>query len=282
MRAARAERRPLLGRIQEAGQHQFVLGGGGGGRVAIGISPVSGGSGHTKGARLDRQGPEKKISTPRATSGSLAAMRRLALAAWAALVLSLPGLEAARARGDGDWEFIDDDDGIHTWRKDLGEQRAAFRGQAFIRGTIEDVLAPILDSKHHTEWMYGVKESTLLEQLSPTRVLVYVRVKGIWPVWDRDAISESELQWSADHKHLVIRGHSVPSNRRPVPERVVRMPLLKGTMKMWQVAAQNVKVLYDIEADLGGRIPAWIARMASKEIPYHTLRNLRDRVQGKK
>lgn len=214
-------------------------------------------------------------------------MKRLALAAWATLAFSLfafdPfGFDTALATGEDDWEFIDADDGIHTWRKDLGENRAAFRGQTFIRGTIDGVLAPILDWKHHTEWMYGVTESTLLRQLSPTRVLVYVRVKGVWPVWDRDAISESELQWGGDHKYLAIYGHSVKSDLRPLPERVVRMPLLKGTMKMWQVTPQQVKVLYDIEADLGGRIPKWLAKLATKEIPYRTLFNLRKRVQGEK
>jgi hypothetical protein len=209
-------------------------------------------------------------------------MQRLALAVWAALLFSLPGLSPALATGDGDWQFIDEDDGIRTWRKELGDHRTAFRGQTFVRGSIDQALAPILDWKHHTEWMYGVKESTLLEQLSPTRVLVYIRVKGIWPVWDRDAISESELQWSSDHTHLAIYGHSVVSDRRKVPDKVVRMPLLKGTMKMWQVAPQSVKVLYDIEADLGGRVPHWLARIASKEIPYHTLLNLRKRVQGEK
>jgi hypothetical protein len=209
-------------------------------------------------------------------------MKRLALLAWATLVFASLAVAPVLATGDESWEFIDDDDGIHTWRKQLGEQRAAFRGQTFIRGSIDDVLAPILDWKHHTEWMYGVTESTLLEQLTPTRVLVYVRVKGIWPVWDRDAISESELQWGPDHKYLAIYGHSVASDARKVPDRVVRMPLLKGTMKMWQVAPQNVKVLYDIEADLGGRIPKWLAKMATKEIPYRTLYNLRKRVQGDK
>jgi hypothetical protein len=209
-------------------------------------------------------------------------MKRLALAASIALILLLPALGTALATGDSDWELIGEEDGIHTWRKDLGERRAAFRGQTFIRATIDGALAPILDWKHHTEWMYGVKESTLLEQLSPTRVLVYVRVAGIWPVWDRDAISESELHWAADRKHLAIYGHSVQSALRKLPARVVRMPLLKGTMKMWQVEPRRVKVLYDIEADLGGRIPQWIAKMATKEIPYHTLFNLRKRVQGEK
>ena len=207
-------------------------------------------------------------------------MKRLALLAWAVLLATLLALAPALAANDGEWAFIDEEDGIRTWRKELGERRAAFRGQAFIRGSIDDALAPILDWKHHTEWMYGVKESTLLKQLSPTRVLVYVRVKGVWPVWDRDAISESELQWSADRKHLAIYGHSVQSSLRPVPSRVVRMPLLKGTMKMWQVEPRRVKVLYDIEADLGGRVPMWIAKLASREIPYHTLFNLRKRVQG--
>ncbi len=209
-------------------------------------------------------------------------MKRLALAAWVAFVLLLPALGTALSTADGDWEFIGEEDGIHTWRKELGERRAAFRGQTFIRATIDEALAPILDWRHHTEWMYGVKESTLLEQLSPTHVLVYIRVEGMWPVWDRDAISESELHWAPDHKHLTIYGHSVRSERRALPSRVVRMPLLKGTMKMWQVEPRRVKVLYDIEADLGGRIPRWIARLATKEIPYHTLFNLRKRVQGEK
>lgn len=209
-------------------------------------------------------------------------MKRLALAAWVTLLLLVPAFDAAHATGDDAWQFIDEEDGIRTWRKELGEQRAAFRGQTFIRGTIDDVLAPILDWKHHTEWMYGVTESATLAQLSPTRVLVYIRVKGIWPVWDRDAISESELTWAPDHKQLVIRGHSVPSTLRKVPARVVRMPLLKGTMKMWQVEPRRVKVLYDIEADLGGRIPHWIAKIATKQIPYQTLLNLRKRVEGEK
>lgn len=207
-------------------------------------------------------------------------MKRLALAAWVAALLLAPAFDTALATGDGDWEFIAEEDGIHTWRKDLGERRAAFRGQTFMRATIDDALAPILDWRHHTEWMYGVKESTLLAQLNPTRVLVYIRVKGVWPVWDRDAISESELRWAPDRTHLAIYGHSVPSELRELPARVVRMPLLKGTMKMWQVEPRRVKVLYDIEADLGGRIPAWIARMATKEIPYRTLFDLRKRVQG--
>lgn len=209
-------------------------------------------------------------------------MKRLVLAACVALFLLSPAFDTALATGDGDWEFIDEEDGIHTWRKVLSEHRAAFRGQTYMRGTIDDVLAPILDWKHHTEWMYGVTESTKLAQLSPTRVLVYVRVKGIWPVWDRDAISESELHWAPDHKHLAIYGHSVPSTLRSVPARVVRMPLLKGTMKMWQVEPRRVKVLYDIEADLGGRIPQWIAKIATKQIPYQTLFNLRKRVEEKK
>lgn len=209
-------------------------------------------------------------------------MKPLALAASIALFLLVQAFGSALATGDGAWELIGEEDGIRTWRKELGERRAAFRGQTLIRATIDEALAPILDWRHHTEWMYGVKESTLLEQLSPTRVLVYVRVQGVWPVWDRDAISESELHWAPDRKHLAIYGHSVQSERRTVPARVVRMPLLKGTMKMWQAEPRRVKVLYDIEADLGGRIPQWIAKIATKEIPYHTLFNLRKRVQGER
>lgn len=209
-------------------------------------------------------------------------MNRRAFAVSAALAFCLLASVPVLATGDRDWEFIDNEDGVHTWRKNLDGDKAAFRGQTFIRGTIDDVLKPIMDWKHHTEWMYAVTESTLLKELSPTRVLMYTRVKGVWPVWDRDVIVESVLQWGPDRKYLAIYGNSIQSDLRKVPHRVVRMPFLKGTMKMWQVDPQRVKVLYDIEADLGGRVPKWLSRLAAREIPYHTLYDLRKRVEGKK
>lgn len=202
---------------------------------------------------------------------------------WVGLTLALLAVSAtALATGSKDWEFIDADDGIHTWKKQLDGDMPAFRGQTYIQGTIDDVLKPVLDWKHHTEWMYLCKESTLLKELTPTRALMYQRVKGVWPIWDRDVIADTALEWAPDKKSLNIRFVSVDSDLRAVPRRTVRMPKLQGFFKMWQVEPNKVKVLYQVEADIGGRIPRWLAELGAKDLPYHTLRRLRERVEGKR
>jgi hypothetical protein len=201
-------------------------------------------------------------------------------AAWAALAVCLLSFAVpVFATGGENWEFIDEDDGVHTWKKELDGDMPAFRGQTFIRGTIDDVLKPVMDWKHHTEWMYLCRESTLLKELSSTRALMYNRVKGVWPVWDRDVIADTVLEWAPDHKALAIHVTGVSSDLRPLPEHVVRMPMMKGFLKMWQVEPEKVKVLYQIEADIGGRIPKWLANLGAKDLPYHTLRRLRERVE---
>jgi hypothetical protein len=193
-----------------------------------------------------------------------------------AFAVALPAV----ASEDEKWEYIEEDDGIYTWMKELDGDMPAFRGQTFIRGTLDDVLKPVMDWHHHTEWMYLCRESTMLKQLSPTRALMYNRLKGVWPVWDRDVIADTALTWAPDHKSLAVTFSSVPSDLRPVPSRVVRMPRMQGFLKMWQVEPAKVKVLYQVEADIGGRIPKWLAKLGARDLPYHTLYKLRARVEG--
>jgi hypothetical protein len=186
----------------------------------------------------------------------------------------------ARAAAEGAWEYIAEDDGIHTWKKELDGDMPAFRGQALIKGTLDDVLKPVMDYKHHTEWMYLCRESSLVKELSPTRALMYNRVRGVWPIWDRDVIADTALTWAADRKSLAITFEGVKSDARPVPEKVIRMPRMSGFMKMWQIEPNVVRVLYQVEADIGGRIPKWLAKLGARDLPYHTLYKLRARVEG--
>jgi hypothetical protein len=199
---------------------------------------------------------------------------------WIACLCLLGAAWPALAVDTAKWEYIEEDDGIHTWKKELDGDMPAFRGQTHIKGTLDDVLKPVMDWKHHTDWMYLCRESTLLKELSPTRALMYNRIRGVWPVWDRDVIADTVLSWAADRKSLAITFNSVSSDLRAVPEKVVRMPRMHGALKMWQVEPAKVKVLYEVEADIGGRIPKWLAKLGARDLPYHTLYKLRARVEG--
>jgi hypothetical protein len=193
------------------------------------------------------------------------------------------GASAAFADGSGGWEHVEEEDGINLWKLEVpGKDLPGFRGQAFIKGSLEDVMKQMLDWKRHTEWMYKCEESTMLKQFDENHAIMYNRTDAPWPVWDRDVVLDTVISRSPDGKAAAVKFKNTDSSLRAVPENVVRMPTLVGFYKLWQVEPNKVKVLYQIEADVGGSLPKWVAARTAKDLPYQTLYRLRERVEGKK
>lgn len=196
------------------------------------------------------------------------------------LVLVLSGAAIADS-GETKWEFLAEKDGIHVWSRETpGSDMPAFRGQAFIKGNIDDILKTMLDWKHHTEWMYGCEESTMLKELGADHAIMYNRVGAPWPVWDRDVIADTIIERSADKKALTVSFKNIESKLKPVPKKVIRLPRLVGFYKLWEVEPKKTKVLYQVETDAGGSLPRWLAIFGAKALPYETLNALRVRVEG--
>ena len=193
-------------------------------------------------------------------------------------------LAASSAAADGSsWEWLAEKDGIHVWKREIpGSDMPGFRGQAFIKASLDEILKNMLDWKKHTEWMYGCKESTVLQQLSENHALMYNRVGAPWPVWDRDVIVDTIIERPGGPNALVVTFKSVESKLRPVPKRVVRLPKLVGFYKLWQLEPKKTKVLYQVESDAGGSLPRWLAVYAAQALPYETLHALQKRVEGSK
>jgi len=202
------------------------------------------------------------------------------------LVSAAPFSPLSRVLADGPvsesgvpWTYLDNDDGIDVWTQEVpGKELPGFRGQVIIEASMQHILDEMMDSKHHTDWMYRIKESVVLKELSKNDAIVYSRTSAPWPVWDRDVILKVGYNYNADKSHLIMRFKNIDSDLRKVPEEVIRMPYLNGFYKMWKVGDNKTKVLYEVEADIGGSIPKWLSKKASKDLPYITLSALRDRV----
>ncbi|HEY6881612.1 MAG TPA: START domain-containing protein [Polyangiales bacterium] len=187
----------------------------------------------------------------------------------------------AFAAANEQWKYIDQDDGIHTWMLEIpGQDLPGFRGQTVIQSGLKNVLDHMLDLKSHTQWMYRCSESTMLERTGETSAILYNRTSAPWPVWDREVVANSSVDLAADHSAATVRFANIDYAKKPVPSRVVRMPKLVGFYKLWQVAPGKTKVLYQVEVDIGGSIPKWLASRAARDLPYTTLLKLRERVEG--
>ena len=57
------------------------------------------------------------------------------------------------------------------------------------------------------------------------------------------------------------------------------MPRLNGHYRFKELGPRKTWIEYEIDADPGGSIPGWLVRIASRDIPFITLQNLRKRVK---
>lgn len=215
------------------------------------------------------------LRTMRQPSLSLVILSLLACAVW----LVAPTVSAR----DGSWQWLGEKRGIRLWKLQIpGQSLPGFRGQTVIGASLEEIAEELVDVRHHTEWMHRCAESWIYERQSDTKGIVYNRTSAApWPVWDRDVVLEVELLYNHDRTGLTIRFRNLKDKLRPVPDRVVRMPRLVGFYKLTQLTPTHTRVLYQVEADIGGSIPDWIAHEVARDLPYYTLLSLRERVEDK-
>jgi hypothetical protein len=198
------------------------------------------------------------------------------------LVMALCTLAASSVLGSspqGTWTQVDDDDGIKVWRLDVpGQDLPGFRGEAIIPRSIPDIVAELKQVEHHTEWMHRCSASETIERFNDEHVVIYNRVDVPWPVWDRDVILDTQFNAQSGGRLVILTFKNHDPKLRPVPDRVVRMPRLEGFYRMWELAPKKTKVVYQVEADVGGAVPKWMAARVARDMPYETLFALRKRV----
>jgi hypothetical protein len=197
------------------------------------------------------------------------------------LAALLSTVSVAHAGGHGTWRWLEEKRGVRLWKLNVpGRPLPGFRGHTTIRGNIDQIANELLDAPHHTEWMHRCAESWIYERTGEKRGILYNRTSSApWPVWDRDVVLDVVFDFNADRSALTVHFRNLDDKLRPVPERVVRMPKLVGFYKLTQITPELTSVIYQVEVDIGGSIPDWIADQVAQDMPYYTLLSLRERVE---
>jgi hypothetical protein len=206
---------------------------------------------------------------------------RLSRHASSALVLALVSIAAA-ARADSAWERVSDKEGIVVERRSVdGSHLKEFLGRGVIDSPIAHVLAVIRDGNRRAEWMPSCGGSYVVEENLAARVqIAYHRTKAPWPVSDRDSVNRAQIFVEPD-KHRIFIPFEAISDARVAPVKgVVRMPSMRGHWILVPVESGRATLVeYQVFADPGGRLPDWLANLASKTLPRETIAGLRRQVK---
>lgn len=218
-------------------------------------------------------------ASSKAVAGRAPVSRRLFSLALA-LVLA-PAWPLASEPPPGTWKQVDDDEGIKVWRLEVpGRDLPGFRGETVVPAPAERIVEVLKQVERHTQWMHRCTASEVIQRFSEERVVIYNRTDAPWPVWDRDAILDTNFTYASDGRLITLSFKSTDPTRRSVPDKVVRMPRLEGSYRMWKLGPDRTKVVYQVEADIGGSVPKFVAERVARDMPYETLSRLRARVSG--
>ena len=195
------------------------------------------------------------------------------------LLLLLPAPQVQADNNDDGWRVTHAakaPDFITTWKKSLpGKSLDAFKGETIVPYPMLTVLAVMADIANYPSWVFQCDSAEFLSRLGPN--IARIRVNGIWPVNDRDAVLRNTLR--QDPATLAITIHSVAAPRlMPEEDGVVRMPALDNDFVLTPLSATSTRIAFTTFADPGGLIPAWLANFVAVSAPFNTLRDMKKRM----
>ncbi len=158
-----------------------------------------------------------------------------------------------------------------------GRALPIFTGTTTMAAAPEQVAAWILATHTHTDWMHNCEEAHRLRSEGDVAI-IYNRIGSPWPVSDRDVVLRSTGS-ELDGGRIRFEFHNTTDEDVPVARGVVRMPRLVGSYDLSPVEG-GTRVVYTVDSDPGGSLPDWLVAQASKDLPYFTLKNLRDRAEA--
>lgn len=172
------------------------------------------------------------------------------------------------------WEFEFEKEGIKVYTQSVeGNSFKAFKGETVLEFPINKLVNFISRVELFPQWCY---QTTSTEVLRKEENKVFYRYVSATPalIDNREAYFCNEIHTDslAGIVTIVMRTYSSPA---PVPKGYTRMPLSNGFWKLTPLSTTSTHVIFQMHADPGGNIPAWLANRFSADSPYITMKNLR-------
>lgn len=195
-----------------------------------------------------------------------------ALACFAALVLFAASAVAAER------ELVDTNEGITVEQQQReGRLLPLLYGTTTMAAPAAQIAAWIGAVHTFTDWQHNCEEARSLPQGDGSR-FTYNRIDSPWPVSDRDVVLHS-VRTDHEDGSIRIEFRNTDAPNAPQDTGAVRMPRLIGSYEL-KPTEGGTQVFYTLDSDPGGALPGWLVKQVAKDIPFFTLRNLRERAEA--
>ncbi len=149
-----------------------------------------------------------------------------------------------------------------------------------VKSSLSALVSFLSDQSGFPEWMDKVSKVEKLKDISAQETLTYTVIDSPWPEQDRDGVWYSK--WEQNPESLVVT-KQVTSEPQYVGEddRMIRTQSYEAKWVLTPKDGGVVEVAYISDFDPGGNVQGWLLDMFNYEMPYNTMKNLKQVELGK-
>jgi hypothetical protein len=189
-------------------------------------------------------------------------------------IILLLFLKITTVSAQTEWKLKNEKNGIKVYTSEVtGSKFKAIKVDCELQATLSQIVKVLLDIKGCPEWLYHTKLCVLIKEVSPSELYYYSEISIPWPAQNRDFVAHLKVYQNAETKVVTIHGPAVPGFV-PVKDGLVRVQSSKGLWIITPLTNSRVKVVYTLQLDPGGNIPAWLVNLFAAEGPMKSFQGL--------
>lgn len=177
------------------------------------------------------------------------------------------------------WKPEKSRDGINVFLSEVkGSSFKAVKVECTLSGTYTKLINLLTHVGGFQKWIYHNKQSSLLKKNSPLDFIYYSETRMPVPFANRDVIIRMQFNTDSLPRFLTINGMHLKDFLPELPGRT-RIPHYKASWKVTMPTAGTIRVVYILEIDPGGSLPAWLANSFMEKGPLETFQNLAEELK---
>lgn len=177
------------------------------------------------------------------------------------------------------WTLARETDGIKVYTGKIGTSKfKSIKVEASLPGTMNKLIKILTDAGSNKDWVYKTENSYIIKRITPNEVLSYTETSVPWPANNRDVPLRMQLIHDAKNNTLKVIAKGEP-NAIPEKKGIVRIPFFNSWWDVKYDGKNRLNIVYFLEMDPGGSVPAWLVNMFVAKGPYETFSGLAKMLQ---
>ena len=181
-----------------------------------------------------------------------------------------------------DWSLAKDKNGIKVYtRKIEGWGIKEYKVTTTIKTSLSKMLTTLKDVPARNHWVNSILEAREMTQPNKDIGWMYNRIDAPWPVSDRDNIIQFAFSYPAAKTARIDMKVIQEHKDAPVYSGIVRITKLKGHWTFKDKGNGYIEVKEQVVANPGGSLPDWVVNWGVVDVPYKSMYNLKNYIEGK-